>query len=154
MIEKLLVCGKEIHFCSFGLDDAEREDVRDIALQTIRGAKHRDSIALERCTFFADPGYDALVKSLTGRSSSIDNPRVEGDDRNPFDQHYWVAFDVVRKEDVRPVVIDPILRYVGLQEEAYRVIPGDNLRFYARKRIVVPHAAVWDGGVRVKTMGL
>jgi hypothetical protein len=134
--------GREYFVNPAGLGGDEQRLVAEVSLKVLEGAKRRRKYALSRCTFFADPGYEALLEA-TGPHRS---PHIEGDDANCFDQHYWVAFDLAG----RNLIIDPIFNYIGLEEHAQ----ADNKSYYARKRTVKPNTAVWEGGVRINTMGI
>lgn len=137
-----------------GLSASEQTLIKDIAIKLFNGAKDEFSHALERCTFFADSGHDVLV-NLAGDESHLENPRIEGCDKNPFDQHYWVACDLVRKNERGvEVLFDPIFCYVGLAERADDLLDDGYVRYYQNKRRVKPHKHVSEGGVRIKTIGI
>ncbi|MDO8452615.1 MAG: hypothetical protein Q7S79_02585 [bacterium] len=154
-IEETEIEGKIIRFNSNGLRPEEFTMVKDVARKIFTGAKARFKYALNRCTFFAEPGYDEL-REVQKSSSGVSNPRIEGKDDNPYDQHYWVAFDVKTERGVlEAVILDPIFGYVGLEANAKDVFPNpDFLEYYTKKRKVEPHKIAAEGGVRVKTIGI
>ena len=123
-----------------GLNEEEQGAVKKIAMGVLNEMEKNQKHCLERCTSFADTGIDYLLRT------DAENPRIEGCDENPFDQHYWLAFDINEKQ----VVIDPIFDYIGLESEA----PDKNQKYYQRKRKVEAHKPHWEGGVRVKTIGI
>ncbi|MBI4177761.1 MAG: hypothetical protein HY516_05380 [Candidatus Aenigmarchaeota archaeon] len=151
--EELTIGGKTLRFYKLGLSEEEQVLVRSISTETLSGAVRRFPYALERCTFFADIGYDSLVEAV--RKPGANNPRIEGDDKNPFNQHYWLAFNLTGTESrARPVILDPIFGYAGLEEHAPDLLDDNHVSYYRRKRIVPPHKPQWEGGVRIKTTGL
>ena len=152
-VEELIVEGKKISFNPVGLTEPEQALVREVAVATIIGAKQRFQYALERCTFFGDYGRDALEEALAGRSE-VANPHIEGDDENPFNQHYWVAFDLLRPEGSVPILVDPIFHYVGRRDQIGDVLSPEYTQYYGRARIVRPHKNRLEGGVRVNTIGI
>ncbi|HLD04357.1 MAG TPA: hypothetical protein VJG90_01435 [Candidatus Nanoarchaeia archaeon] len=154
MIEELLVEDKKVPFNTTGLNEAEQTLIREITRATLVGAKERFNYALERCTFFADYGRDALEETLKGQEIGT-NPHIEGDDLNPFTQHYWVAFDLRTSEGPVRIVIDPIFAYVGRKDQAQGVVRQDVYVSYTQRcRVVKPHKNSLEGGVRVNTMGI
>lgn len=144
MIVEMEVCGRRVVYNERGLSTEEFAELQRIAQETMLGAQGRFLPALERCTFFAEFGYEPLAEALEGRHG-VSNPRTEGCDDNPFDQHYWIGFDF---EGPRATIVDPIFGYVGLQEHAGDVLDAVHTRYYAEKRTVP------KGQVRVKTFGL
>jgi len=137
-----------------GLSASRQTLIRETAIDLFEKARKDFSHALERCTFFADYGYDALLK-IADNKDQLKNVRIEGCDDNPFDQHYWVACDLVQenKQEI-PVLFDPIFGYVGLEERAGDILGNKYLRYYREKRKVEPDKPVSEGGVRVKTIGI
>lgn len=111
---------KEVMFNPNGLSKEEQDRVRSLASQLFVGLAPLD---LERCTFFAEPGWERLSILLEGESGVV-NPRIEGCDSNPFDQHYWVGADLVREEEQAPLIFDPIFGYVGTLANAGDVLYG------------------------------
>ncbi len=106
--------------------------------------------ALRRCTFFADKGHQVLEKIAGGY-----NPQIWGDDKNPFDQHYWLSISFPQENnDTRRVIIDPIFGYVGLEGEAEKFLDEDHVGYYLRKRFVSPNIPRSEGGILIKTMGI
>ena len=140
---------QSVYFNPEGMSEGEQTKVINLAIRMFETCKQRFPYILQRCTFFADPEYDALVR-LVANDSAWQHPRIEGYDTNPFDQHYWVACDLVRAASIDAVIFDPIFGYVGLERHA----PSANTKYYRRKRTVTPHTAAWEGGVRIKTIGI
>ena len=93
MIKPLLVGGKEYSLDDVNLDRADAELVETIAREVLGGVCDKHAVYLDRCNFFAEGGIDFLVNA-TSRREGVVNPRIEADDRNPFNQHYWLAFDL------------------------------------------------------------
>ncbi|MFA6602219.1 MAG: hypothetical protein WCT01_00295 [Candidatus Shapirobacteria bacterium] len=129
-----------------GLTPTEMAMIVGLATQLFDGSKIEFKYALDRCTFFAEYGYDVLVRLVTNHPH-LANPRIEGSDKNPFDQHYWLAVDLVSNEVPQSITLDPIFGYVGLAEKTHNP-------YYDRKRIVTPHVPAWEGGVRIKTISI
>jgi hypothetical protein len=129
-----------------GLTPAEMAMLVGLATQLFDGSKKEFEYALDRCTFFAEYGYDVLVR-LVANHSNLVNPRIEGCDENPFDQHYWLAVDLVGKEVPQSITLDPIFGYVGLAEKTHNP-------YYDNKRIVPHGVPAWEGGVRIKTLSI
>ncbi|MBI4036491.1 hypothetical protein HY386_01260 [Candidatus Daviesbacteria bacterium] len=156
-METLVAEEREISFNTRGLNQTEQDLVRSVAFSVFLGALKCASYSLRRCTFFADIAYEPLVKSLEGIEIAS-NSRIEGDDENPFDQHYWLAFNLLTEGGGVPevVLIDPIFGYLGLEKFAGDKFPGwtGHLEYYRRKRIVPWRTPVWEGGVRIKTIGI
>lgn len=129
-----------------GLTPVEVEMLINFATRLFDGSKIEFIYALERCTFFAEHGYDVLVRLLP-EFPALTNPCIEGCDENPFDQHYWLAANLINGADPRAVIFDPIFGYVGLAEKTRNP-------YYDKKRLVTPHIPAWEGGVRIKTMSI
>ena len=132
-----------------GLSQKEKELVKEITIAVLSDLKETSPHSLELCTFFVSNGYEPLVKAVKHRSG-IKNPRIEGDDANPFDQHYWLAFDIGNdgQKHIRTVLIDPIFGYVGLEEFTGDLLDYEHLWYYKRKRVVSKEE------VRLKTIGI
>ena len=139
----------KIRFNPEGLSPEDQSALITVAEQVFSGARQRFRHALERCTFFAETGFDAL-NELVAQDPRWQRVRIEGSDKNPFDQHYWVAGDL----NGESVVLDPIFGYVGTDNAAGKVLNDDHLRYYRTKREVPAHTPAWEGGVRVKTTAI
>lgn len=143
---------RKVRFNSEGLSEFEQKELKDLAVAVFKGAVELSPSALERCTFFAEPGYKVLMK-LIEKSSLFVRAAIRGDDTNPFQQHYWLECDLMREDKLTgEVVIDPIFGYVGLKSRAGNFLGDD--RFYRRGRNVKPNTPAWEGGVRINTMGI
>ncbi len=129
-----------------GLTAAEISLLIDVAIQLFNGSAKKSRYALDRCTFFADSGYDILVK-LVSQHPDFANPCIEGCDENPFDQHYWLSADLVNEGESRKVIFDPIFGYVGRADKTRNP-------YYDNKRVVTPNVPAWEGGVRINTMSI
>lgn len=97
-----------------------------------------------RCTFFAHDGIDLLIKEIKSIANFF-NPRIEGCDHNPFDQHYWLALYI----DKKPAIIDPIFGYIGLEEFAKEKLDNVHLRYYKEKGVIPT-----KDDIRIKTLSL
>ncbi len=143
-----IFCGKQFSGDGCGLSDEEDTLVKNVSLYVLENLSRKEPWALSRCTFFADRGIDYLV--LAARIFPIHDPRIHGDDINPFNQHYWLAYDLLRESQRAEIVLDPIYAYLGKTEFAPETFHYHN----ERKRRVFAHKAIGDGGVRVKTIGI
>jgi len=114
-----------------GLSAEELVTLAQVAQRLFEGSTQKFKYALDRCTFFADTGYDVLVE-LIPDYPTLTNPQIEGCDNNPFDQHYWLSADLANKKASRKVIFDPIFGYVGLAKKTQN-------QYYDHKRIVTPH---------------
>ncbi|PIN80158.1 hypothetical protein COV11_04545 [Candidatus Woesearchaeota archaeon CG10_big_fil_rev_8_21_14_0_10_30_7] len=126
----------------------EAKLVHQIVRETIERLHQEAPYSLRRCTFFADNGYKFLEEAVQNTEAS--NPRIEGCDSNPFDQHYWLAFDL----EIGTIIVDPIFNYFGLERNAGDLLPDYKTNYYRRKRKVRPNKSVDEGGVRIKTIGI
>jgi len=144
---------RKVYLNPEGLSNDEISTLTQVANRLFDGSKEKYEYALERCTFFAEPGYDTLVEIIVD-TPSLTNPKIEGYDENPFNQHYWVGADLVREDGPKPVVFDPIFGYVGLLEKASTLLNQDYVRYYNNRRTVPPHVPSWEGGVRIKTISI
>lgn len=141
----------KVEFNPNGLSPEKQSLVKQIATDIFTNTKDND---LQRCTFFAEPGWEKLSE-LIKEQEIIINPRIEGCDKNPFDQHYWIAGDIVDdKKNPKTIIFDPIFGYVGLEEKADDILSPDHTRYYQEKRKVEPYKHVSEGGVRINTMGI
>ena len=137
-----------------GLSNIEAGRVKNIALSVFHTLAEDAPYRLEICIFYADPGYDALSEEIEDDPLFV-NPRIEGCDGNPFDQHYWLSCDLVRVNGSNDTVIfDPVFGYIGLEKEATKVLVDTYLRYYREKRRVKAWMSVGDGGVRIKRISI
>jgi len=128
--------------------------LKQLANGTIDKLKSEHPWALNRCTFFASTGFSTFQKVLAS-TPLFTNERIEGKDDNPFDQHYWLGCDVCTTEsETDAIIIDPIFNYFGLERLAKEILGDAFLEYYKKKRIVLPNKPYWEGGVRVKTIGI
>lgn len=135
-----------------GLSKSEIDTLNKMAKQLFERVKNESRYSLDRCTFFAEPGCKILSEIIKD-NSLLTNPRIEGNDKNPFDQHYWVAADLEKDGKKETIIFDPIFGYVGLQKKASKTI-GELARYYRRKRTVPYGTPYGEGGVRIKTMSI
>lgn len=126
------------------LSPDETSLVEEVSLKVVGEA---DKLSLSRCNFFVFFRYNILKHELERRGPTF-NPRIEGDDRNPFDQHYWLAFDL-GPSGSRTVLIDPLFGYIGLEESTKNVMDEAHLGYYKRKRVIPSPAEV-----RMKTIAI
>jgi hypothetical protein len=139
---------REVFFNPNGLSEEEQKLVESIGTEVIEGSKAKFKYALNRCTFFAEPGLKVLEEVVI-RKPEVTNPEIRGCDKNLFDQHYWVEFTF--KQGSRKVVIDPIFEYVGLLDKSSGT---DGSAYYRHSRHVIPNKHVSEGGVRINTNGV
>lgn len=144
---------KIMEFNNYGLDDTESDIVFLTSLNTMRGAVEEFRYSLDRCTFFASGGYKPLSREV-GKRDMLSDPRIEGCDSSPFDQHYWLAFDIASGDRKKAITIDPIFGYIGMHDHADMVLGKEKLLYYTSKRIVPPDKPSFEGGIRIKTIGL
>jgi|GEM_PF-3464460 len=135
-----------------GLSEPEINTLNNVAKQLFERVQKKSRYNLDRCTFFVEPGYK-ILSEIIKHSSLLSNPRIEGNDKNPFDQHYWVAADLEKAGERETIIFDPIFGYVGLQKKASKTI-GELARYYRRKRTVPYGTPYLEGGVRIKTMSI
>lgn len=140
---------KPVVFCTEGLDAISQVKVEELVLKVLNQTKRKYDWALSRCTFFADDGIGILEENIKN-FLDFSNPRVEGCDKNPFNQHYWLAFDT----SFGPVIVDPIFGYVGLEAKANLVIDDEAVQYYQGKRVVDHTKPAWEGGIRIKTISI
>ena len=137
----------DLYFNGNKLNEQEQKTVKSIVYRLFEELSKQYPWALDRCTFFTDRGYDILLK-ITNEYPKVKNPRIEGCDYNPFDQHYWLAFDLVNNSEERTIIVDSVFGYIGLENMAEEKLSSTHLRYYKEKRHVP------RGGVRVKTIGI
>lgn len=156
MIEQIKIGGREFRFNTEGLNGELIKPVRVVSFYVLDRLSRDKKWALDRCTFFASYGYDYLQRAATLLPRRISNERIEGCDENPFDQHYWLAFDVSSsgKPITRDILIDPVFNYIGLESSAGDVLKENICKYYSRKRFVPANTAHENGGIRIKTIGL
>ena len=132
------------------MNDEERKTVTEIVEKLFAKLSAH---SLKRCTFFADAGYPILEKI-----AKVYAPQIFGDDKNPFNQHYWLSISLPNENTEntkkRTIIIDPIFEYIGLEDEAEKVLDNVYLNYYRRKRIVSPNKSHLEGGIRINTMGI
>lgn len=155
MIKYLKIRDKKYRLNPHGLNGAANKIIKEVATAVLDNIVKQESWILHRCTFFASSGIDYLLKATENKQTVV-NPRIEGNDANPFNQHYWLAFDIQPKGKplIKDVLLDPIFKYIGLQAHAEDLLDPDYIVYYAKKRIVPPNKPVWEGGVRVKTLSI
>lgn len=134
---------RKVFFNPEGLDSVDNKLVEEVGTKVIEKAQEED--VLDRCTFFAGPGLEALEKAISGTPELIE-PEIRGCDANIFNQHYWVEFTL--KSGMRKVIIDPIFGYVGLASKASNTIGSE---YYKHSRHVIPHKHFSEGGVNINT---
>jgi hypothetical protein len=137
-----------VYFNPDGLAEEEFNLIKKTAIDVFDKVEKEDLGSFSRCTFFAEPGLEAL-EEIVKTEKSLKNPEIRGCDSNPFDQHYWV--EVTIKKDSRKVIIDPIFGYVGLFDKASNTTGHE---YYNHSRHVIPNKHVSEGGVRINTNGV
>ena len=68
------------------LTEEELQLVGSVTREVLEGSVKNFPYALKRCTFFGEYGIGPLLAAA--EKYHLAEPRVEGDDSNPFDQHY------------------------------------------------------------------
>jgi len=114
-----------------GLTEEEREITIDIAAKTLYAIKDIPG-ALGRSTFFVVHGYPVLVENSRS-AEGVKAPRIEGCEFKPFNQHYWLAFDVNTKQ----IIFDPRFKYLGLRRHAGEALGSLHIVYYYNKRVIL-----------------
>jgi hypothetical protein len=148
-VERLIFEDKDIALVRRNLNKDEADEIKTVVHSFVRKGLTRNPDILEKCTFFAEFGFDFLEEVLRERKQFA-NPRIEGDDANSDNQHYWLAFDAVRLGARDCIIVDPIFGFAGLESSARAVMHPEFVDYYYRKRLVVPHKPFSEGGVRIK----
>lgn len=132
--EYLEIEGQLIRFDLRDIDEDTRTALALLTPQIFARTRELADYAFQRCTWFGEYGYLALAEILKNKTYSrfFTDPRVEGCDSNPYDQHYWIACNIsgINAAD-STLIIDPIFKYIGLQSH------NDN-NYYKNKRKVNP----------------